>query len=72
MTYLRRIGNALSQLLNALWGGNEDVTTSARSHRDGVCRPGFQLWDVLAWILNKIDPGHTKRAWKNDRDEWGE
>lgn len=70
MSYGRRVFNALSQLLNAVLGGNEDVTTSARAHRDGVRRPGFQGWDVLAWLLNRADPGHTEQAYNNDRDEW--
>jgi len=69
--WLRRIGVALTQLLNSIVGGNPDVMTSARAHRLGVLERRWP-WTWLAWALNKLDPGHTERAWRADRDEWGE
>jgi len=63
--YLRRVGIALSQLLHALMGGNEDITTSAQSHID----PRLH-YRVIKFFLNTIDPGHTKRAYEKDKDEW--
>ena len=66
MKYFLKVGNSLSQLLNTILNGNEDITTSARAHH---------LKDKWPWIwlyrfLNFIDPGHTLRAWENDKDEF--
>lgn len=60
--YFRNILTALSQLLNAVLGGDPDETVSGRSaknlHRSG--------WRMLANILDFIDPGHTQRAREDD------
>lgn len=69
--WLWGIGVALTQLLNALLGGNPDVMTSARAHRYGV-RERRWPWTWMAAALNWLDPGHTERAWRADRDEWSD
>jgi len=69
VSYTRRVLNALSQLFNAAVGGNIDVMASARAHREGVLAKHW-FWTPLAWVLNRIDPGHTARAYEADKDEW--
>lgn len=65
--YLSNILIALSQLLNALLGGDPDETTSSRAgkmaHRSG--------WGALARFLNRIDPGHTDRVREDDEGDNG-
>ena len=62
--YLGNLLIALSQLLNAILGGDPDETTSSRAgrmaHRSG--------WRLLARLLNWIDPGHTDRAREDGKD----
>lgn len=65
MSYWHRVGNALSQLYNALRGGHEDITTSADIHH-----PKNRFERLLKWALNRLDPGHTARAYRNDKDEF--
>lgn len=64
-TYLRNLGTALSQLGNALIGGDPDESLSSRAAKNKDTWP----WSWLAWVLNKIDPGHTDRAREDDEGD---
>ena len=50
---------SLDQLGNSLLGGSPDETISARA---GRYAGKLWYWTGLAWVLNKVDPGHTDNA----------
>lgn len=63
--YLRNLAISLSQMLNAILGGDPDETTSSRAgkmaHRSG--------WGLLTRLLNFIDPGHTDKVREDDEGQ---
>jgi hypothetical protein len=66
--YLFNILLSLDQLVNALTGGDPDMTLSGRMGRavaEGRCS-GCRL---VCWLLDKIDPDHCAKANKNEADE---
>ena len=58
--YLWNLIIALDQLGNALLGGDPDETISARLGRSQLRGSRYGHW--LAVLLDKIDPGHCRRA----------
>lgn len=56
---------SLDQLGNSLLGGSPDETISARA---GRYMGKVWYWTGLAWVLNKIDPGHTEDAIKSEKE----
>lgn len=77
LTYLKRIGIALSVLINVILGGPNNQTFSARNHgwkRDG--KPN------LVWLIDRIffmDHNHCLNSWvywyirkdvENDKNIW--
>lgn len=71
--YIGRILNALSQLLNALIGGNSDVSISARI---GQANYYHSIWfyKLCGWIVDNTfypidDKDHCKNAYLRDRYE---
>ena len=56
---------SLDQLGNVILGGSPDETISARA---GRYQGKVWAWTGLAWILNKLDPGHTKDAIKSEQE----
>ena len=61
MNYIKNIGTAISQLLNAFIGGNPNMTISARSYCEN--------WTVAEKIINKIfffDADHCRQSWMRD------
>lgn len=66
--YLWNILVALDQLLNALLGGDPDMTISGRAGRaieEGRCA----LCRALCWLLDYVDANHCARAAAKERDE---
>ena len=55
----------LDQLANTILGGAPDETISARSER---YLGKVWYWTGLAWLLNKLDPGHTADAIKSEQE----
>ncbi len=70
-TYLGRVLQAISQLGNALAGGNADVSISARigqkRKRNGYWRFANGLVDFTFLPVDGRD--HCYNAWQKDRDE---
>lgn len=61
MNYIKNIGTALSQLLNAIVGGNPNMTLSARAYCED--------WKVAERIINKIffmEEDHCHKSWLRD------
>ena len=56
---------SLDQFGNTVLGGSPDETISARA---GRYAGKIWYWTGLAWVLNKIDPGHTKDAVKSEQE----
>ncbi|MDP9413179.1 MAG: hypothetical protein M3Q08_03615 [Pseudomonadota bacterium] len=50
--YRRRVLRALSQLLNALTGGDEDETFSSRTGREAAA--GRRLWIVIEFFIDGL------------------
>lgn len=71
MTFKRYLWNVLvglDQFINALTGGDPDMTLSGRMGRavsEGRCK----ACKGVCWLLHKIDPDHCARANKNEADE---
>jgi len=63
--YLWRILISVDQFANTLLGGYSDETISARA---GRYAGKLWYWTGLAWVLNKIDPGHTEDAIKSEKE----
>lgn len=64
-TWIWNLLISLDQLGNSLIGGSPDETISARA---GRYAGKIWYWTGLAWILNKIDPGHTEDAIKAEEE----
>ena len=65
LSYFRRLFVAFDQLLNAVFGGNEDETISSRIGKDA--RRGRKFACVLCQILHWLDPHHCEKAIERDR-----
>ena len=63
--YVLRVLIALDQLLNALFGGDEDETMSSRLAKDRL--RGRTIGCVLCAILDAIDRDHCARSLERDR-----
>ncbi|REE01102.1 hypothetical protein [Marinoscillum furvescens] len=74
-TYLGRVANAISQLGNALSGGNPDISVSARiGFMSLIMRSDSLFWIVCRVIVDftfyPVDgKGHCKNAYLSDIDE---
>jgi hypothetical protein len=64
LTYFRRLFVAADQLLNVIFGGDEDETISSRIAKDK--RRGRKFACVLCKILDWIDPHHCEKAIERD------
>lgn len=64
LTYFRRLFVASDQLLNVIFGGDEDETISSRIAKDH--RRGRKFACVLCRILGWIDPHHCEKALERD------
>lgn len=60
--YVKRILLGLDQWGNTIIGGYADESISARAGRN----KHKWYWKPLVWVLNKLDPGHTDRAVRNE------
>lgn len=65
LTYFRRLFVALDQLVNVIFGGEEDETVSSRIAKDR--RRGRKFACVLCKILDWIDPDHCEKSIERDR-----
>jgi hypothetical protein len=72
MTTMKRyIVNALigfDQFINALLGGDPDMTLSGRMGR-AVAQGRCRLCRPVCWVLGKLDKDHCARANANEADE---
>jgi hypothetical protein len=71
MTFKRYLLNSLiglDQFINALIGGDPDMTLSGRMGR-AVAAGRCKLCKVVCWALDKIDTGHCARSNKKEADE---
>ena len=64
LTYLRRLFVAVDQLLNVIFGGDEDETISSRIAKDK--RRGRFVGCVLCAMLDWIDPNHCEKSLERD------
>jgi hypothetical protein len=64
LTYFRRLFVASDQLLNVIFGGDEDETISSRIAKDH--RRGRKFACVLCQILHWIDPHHCEKSLERD------
>ncbi len=67
MTYIKGLGIAIDQLLNALRGGSPDEALSAAAHRQRV--KGHKYWGWTADFIDKIffwDKGHCEASHKSE------
>lgn len=64
LSYFRRLFVAADQLLNVVFGGDEDETISSRIAKDR--RRGRKFACVLCRILDWIDPHHCEKAIERD------
>jgi hypothetical protein len=58
----------LDQFINALFGGDPDMTLSGRMGR-AVAAGRCKLCKVVCWVLGKLDKDHCARANRNEADE---
>ncbi len=59
---------AFDQFINALTGGDPDMTLSGRMGR-AVAAGRCKLCRVVCWLLDKVDSDHCARANANEADE---
>jgi hypothetical protein len=64
LSYFRRLFVAADQLLNVVFGGNEDETISSRVGKDA--RRGKKFACVLCRVLDWLDPDHCEKAIEKD------
>ena len=63
MKYLKNVGTAISQLLNAFLGGNPNMTLSARSYCED--------WKLAERVINSLffmEEDHCRMSWLRDVD----
>jgi len=65
LTYFRRLFVAVDQLVNVIFGGEEDETVSSRIAKDKA--RGRKFACVLCRILDWIDPNHCEKSIERDR-----
>lgn len=64
LSYFRRLFVAADQLVNVVFGGNEDETISSRIGKDA--RRGKAFACVLCRVLDWMDPHHCEKAIERD------
>lgn len=64
LSYFRRLFVAADQLLNVIFGGDEDETISSRIAKDR--RRGRKFACFLCKILDWLDPDHCEKAIERD------
>jgi hypothetical protein len=64
LTYFRRLFVSVDQLLNVIFGGDEDETISSRIAKD--TRRGRKFACFLCRILDWLDPDHCEKAIERD------
>jgi hypothetical protein len=64
MAYIHKVLVALDQAANAILGGHDDETISARLGR--AAQRGKWWGKAGSWVLNAVSPGHTETAIAND------
>lgn len=68
--YFVRVAAAVSQLVNALLGGHNNMTLSARTHLKSRLHGG--VWEQLRRAINALffwQGDHCRRSWQGDV-EW--
>lgn len=66
--YFFNILIGLDQFVNALIGGDPDMTLSGRMGR-AVAAGQCKACKVICWLLDKVDKDHCARANRNEADE---
>jgi hypothetical protein len=66
--YLFNVLIGLDQFVNAVTGGDPDMTLSGRMGR-AVAEDRCKLCGVICWMLGRIDPDHCARANRDEADE---
>lgn len=66
--YVFNVLVGLDQLVNAVTGGDPDMTLSGRMGR-AVAEGRCKACGVICWLLGLIDADHCARANKNEADE---
>ena len=64
LSYFRRLFVAADQLVNVVFGGNEDETISSRIGKDA--RRGKAFACVLCQVLHWLDRDHCEKAIERD------
>lgn len=64
LSYFRRLFVAADQLLNVVFGGDEDETISSRIAKDA--RRGHRFACVLCRVLDWLDPDHCEKSLERD------
>lgn len=64
LTYFRRLFVAVDQLVNVIFGGDEDETVSSRIAKDA--RRGHRFACVLCRVLDWLDPDHCEKSLERD------
>ena len=70
--YITRCAAALSQGANALIGGHNDMTLSARAHVQAHLGPRRRFWGGARWVINGLffwDADHCRSSWARD-EKW--
>ena len=65
LTYFRRLFVATDQLVNVIFGGDEDETVSSRLAKDA--KRGRKFACVLCQLLDLLDRDHCDKAIERDR-----
>ena len=65
LTYFRRLFVAVDQLVNVIFGGDEDETVSSRLGKDAL--RGRKFACVMCRVLDLIDKDHCDKAVERDR-----
>lgn len=66
--YFFNILIGLDQFVNALIGGDPDMTLSGRMGH-AVAQGRCKLCKVACWLLDRVDKDHCARANRNEADE---
>lgn len=66
--YFLNLFVAVDRLINALTGGDPEMTLSGRMGR-AVAEGRCKTCGVVCWVLDKFDANHCARVSKNEADE---
>lgn len=66
--YFLNLFVAVDRLINALTGGDPEMTLSGRMGR-AVAEGRCKACRVICWAIDLVDQGHCERVRKNEADE---